>query len=134
MTADQIAAVQATWTRLPITPYAFAERCYEELFLVRPQLRPLFDGFRSDQHRKLAETLMFAVSELPPTEALRQSLAELGRRHDEYGVKGMHYDAVGIALMAALARTYGTEFSSPVRESWAAFYRLLVEGMCPEKR
>jgi hemoglobin-like flavoprotein len=131
MTAEQIALVRTTWSRLPITPDAFAERCYEELFLVRPQLRQLFVGFESEQHRKLASTIDFAVKEIPPTDAFRNTLANLGRRHDGYGVKSIHYEVVGAALMMALARTYGTEFHSGAREAWDAFYRLLVDAMCP---
>lgn len=126
--------VRTTWSRLPITPDAFAERCYEELFLVRPQLRQLFEGFETDQHRKLASTIDFAVNELPATDALRNKLANLGRRHDEYGVKSIHYEVVGTALLAALARTYGTDFHMGAREAWEAFYGLLVEGMCAEVR
>jgi hemoglobin-like flavoprotein len=50
------------------------------------------------------------------------AVRDLGRRHVHYGVTAAHYGAVGAALLWALARVLGAEFTQEVKDAWASVY------------
>jgi hemoglobin-like flavoprotein len=56
-------------------------------------------------------------------------LRELGRRHLRYGVKPVHYETVGAALLATLEKGLGKDFTPPVREAWVVCYTSIAREM-----
>ncbi|HEY4027883.1 MAG TPA: globin domain-containing protein [Candidatus Dormibacteraeota bacterium] len=92
---------------------------YEVLFARHPEARQLF--FRKTievQEQMLAETLSTAVDHLEDGPWLQSRLAELGSRHAEYGVTEEMYGWVAEALLAALARVAGDDWTPDVEAAW----------------
>ena len=131
MTPEQIRLVQRTWVRvLPVKDTA-ARLFYERLFVVDPALRALFRGDMAAQGEKLMQVMDAVVSGLGRLERFLPAVRELGRRHVDYGVTAAHYGTVGAALLWALARVLGSEFTPEVKDAWASVYADLA-GMMQE--
>lgn len=111
---------------------------YEQLFARHPEARPLF--FRRPlevQERMLAETLVAALDHLDDGAWLSEKLAELGRRHAEYGVGGEMYGWVAEALLATLETAAGDGWTAAYTAAWrdalGAITDLMMAGY-PERQ
>src|SRR6185295_10082835 len=95
MSPEQKALVKETWAKvMPIADTA-ARRFYDRLFEIDETTRPLFKATNlAEQRRKLIQAITVVVQGLDHLEALVPALADLGRRHAQYGVTEGHYDAV----------------------------------------
>lgn len=71
-----------------------------------------------------------AFNGLALLESLAPVLWQMGAWHAEYGVKKMHYAAVGAALFWAMEQGLGYYYFTPeVRWTWAASFELLSSAM-----
>lgn len=96
-------------------------RFYERLFIVNPQLQPMF-GRRSAeaQQRMLLEAIVAVVDHLEDAAWLESTLGALGEKHVDYGVEDAMYPLVGDALVATLADVSAEAWSSEVEAAWRA--------------
>ncbi len=128
MTPAQIARIRADFATIARDADGFAVRFYECLFLLDPALRPLFSADLAAQRTKLVQALAFVVASLDRFERIAGAVADLGRRHRDYGVSAAHYGVVGTALLMALdARLDG--LTADGRAAWSAAYSALAETM-----
>ena len=103
---------------------------YDRLFEIDATTRPLFEATNlAEQRRKLIQALTVVVQGLDHLEALVPILADLGRRHAQYGVTDGHYDTVGAALLWTLEQGLGSEWSLEVKAAWSGAYALLADVM-----
>lgn len=107
---------------------ALGKAFYAELFALAPALRARFDADLETQARKLADMLAIAIEALDQPSVLAPVLAELGRRHVDYGVVEDDYDLVGVALLRALRRCVD-DLDDGEEEAWGSFYGELAEAM-----
>lgn len=129
MTADQIEAVQSSWTRVAPIAETAAGLFYNRLFELDPSLKPLFKGDIETQGRKLMEIIGVAVSSLNRLDEILPVVREMGRRHATYGVEAWHYDVVGEALLWTLAKGLGDAFTQEVQSAWGTTYASLAGVM-----
>lgn len=129
MNTRQIELVQQTFEQA--APYAsqIADLFYRRLFELDPSLRLLFHGDLNEQGAKLMTVLAFAVRGLHQPNTILDAVRRLGERHIGYGVEADHYTTVGEALLWTLAESFGSEFTSEVREAWAQAYQTLAGVM-----
>ena len=129
MTPMQIDAVKASFAHLrPIADQA-GVLFYERLFVLDPELRPLFKGDIREQAHNLMTMLTTVVDGLNDLDDIMPAIEALGRRHRTYGIKDSHYTAVGQAFLETLEQGLGEAFTPDVREAWAAAYGLLAATM-----
>lgn len=129
MTPRQIDLVRTTFGSLAPRAAEVASTFYARLFQRAPSLRPLFRGDLQAQGSKLMQALVLAVGSLEELDAIRPQLAELGRRHDAYGVRAEDYATVAGALMETLEAELRAAFTSEVRAAWGAAYDALAQAM-----
>jgi len=130
MEPESIALVQESWKKVvPIAEQA-AALFYNELFTLDPDVKPLFKSDIKAQGRKLTSMLNTAVVNLSRLETILPAVQDLGRRHVGYGVKPAHYETVGTALIATLAKGLGDDFTPEVRSAWIEAYTALAGVMC----
>jgi hemoglobin-like flavoprotein len=109
---------------------ATARLFYDLLFEIDPTTRPLFKTTDlADQRRKLIQALTMVVQGLDHLEALLPTIADLGRRHAQFGVTDVHYDTVGAALLWTLERGLGSAWTPEVKVAWSCAYALLADVM-----
>jgi len=129
VTPEQVRKVQASFQKVtPIADQA-AALFYERLIETAPEVRVLFTGDMEVQGKKLMAAIATVVNCLGDIEAITPAVSDLAKRHVVYGVRPEHYKLVGAALLWALERGLGGDFTPTVRTAWAAAYSGLSEMM-----
>jgi len=129
MTPEHARIVQRTWIMVLPVKDTTAALFYERLFAIDPSLRTLFRGDMRAQGDKLMQLMDAVVNGLTRLEQFLPAVQDLGRRHVHYGVKDHHYGAVGAAMLWALGKALGSEFTPEVKAAWATVYGLLARTM-----
>jgi hemoglobin-like flavoprotein len=128
-TPQQIALVQESFELVQPMALAAASVFYDRLFSLDPGLRRLFPADLEAQKRKLMQVLAAGVRGLTRPEPLLAALRDLGRRHNDYGVRPEDYQTVGAALLWTLERGLGDAFGPDLRAAWTAVYDLMAGAM-----
>jgi len=130
LTFEHITQLQTTWRDLAREPEALTATFYAALFRIAPEVRPLFAGADlAAQQAKLAAAIGLVVKSVRNLETVVPVLTELGRRHVAYGVTDAHYDAVGQALIEAIATRLGSDFTPAAHEAWFTAYGIVAATM-----
>ncbi len=129
MTPIQQDVVQSSFAKVaPIAEQA-AVIFYDELFARDPSLRQMFPQDMTEQRRKLMSMLATAVANLKTWDKIQAAVHALGARHVTYGVTASHYDTVGAALIATLAKGLGPDFDEQTKDAWIACYAAIRSEM-----
>src|SRR5262245_48001629 len=129
MTRQEVQLVQQTFMKvLPISDLA-AQLFYKRLFEMDPSLRPMFKGDMQEQGRKLMQMIGMAVQGLSVPGEIMGLVADLGRKHLEYGVIDAHYDTVRAALLETVGQGLGADFTPEARTAWGEAYDFLARVM-----
>src|SRR6266446_3036193 len=126
MTTGQIRLVGDSVDTLREYAEPFALLFYGKLFELDPGSRLLFHNDLALQSRKLMDMVTSVVESLNDFEPMRARLAELGRKHAEYGVRPGQYETVTTAFLWSLGQALGADFDVPTREAW----RLAINAIC----
>lgn len=129
MTPNEIQLVQASFAKVAPVAEKAAEMFYNRLFELDPSLRPLFKGDMTEQGKRLMAMIAVAVNGLNNIEDLVPAIQDLGRRHNDYGVKSEHYGTVGAALLDTLETALGDAFTPDVKAAWGTVYGVLSSTM-----
>jgi len=129
MSPEQKALVKESWRKVAPMADAAARLFYDRLFEIDSTTRPLFQIDLADQHRKLIQALTMVVQGLDHLETLVPTIADLGRRHAQFGVTDAHYDTVGAALLWTLEQGLGSAWTPEVKVAWSCAYALLADVM-----
>lgn len=129
MTPRQVELVQTSFLRVVPNSDRVADLFYDRLFDVTPDLRPMFPTDLSAQKEKLVKMLTTAISNLHQLYSIMPAIRELGARHVGYGVTVPHYALVGGALLWAIERELGPEFTPELRTAWTEVYTALAGAM-----
>lgn len=109
-------------------------RFYEILFERYPQAKPLFGrNAPAKQEEMLTGALVAVMDHLEDAPWLTNTLGELGRKHDGYGVTREMYDWVGASLLATLAEVAGNDWSPALEGAWTEAYGAIVSLMQPAR-
>jgi hemoglobin-like flavoprotein len=130
MTSKQIGLVKETWLGVAAISDQAAAIFYAKLFELDPELRPLFQqADMQEQGKKLMQMIGVAVANLHKLDEVAPAVADLGRRHVDYGVKDADYDTVGHALLWTLGQGLGDAFTPDVERAWGETYGTLASVM-----
>jgi hemoglobin-like flavoprotein len=129
ITSRQKLLVQQSFAKVvPIADTA-AEIFYAKLFEYDPLLRSLFKKSMKEQGKMLMATLNVAVKSLDDINGLVVVLQKLADRHVGYGVRVDDYTPVGNALLYALKKGLGNDFTAEVRNAWIEVYKTIADVM-----
>jgi EAL domain-containing protein (putative c-di-GMP-specific phosphodiesterase class I)/hemoglobin-like flavoprotein len=129
LTARDIMLVRTSFSLIVPIQDTLASLFYDRLFVIAPELRPLFRDDLGRQKRKLMNLLTTCIGRLHDFSALAPGIRELGARHVGYGVKPQHYATIGETLLWALSRSLGAAFEPEIRSAWVKVYELLAKTM-----
>src|SRR5262245_10074631 len=82
-----------------------------------------------EQRRKFSSMMDEIVRVLDDPNLLLSEVAASGKRHVHYGVRSRDYDDVGSALVWAIGKALGPEFTDDVEAAWREAYALLAAVM-----
>jgi NAD(P)H-flavin reductase/hemoglobin-like flavoprotein len=106
-----------------------AQYFYGALFVVAPDCRDLFPAGMATQRSRLLRALVYVVQMVDRPDELVTFLGQLGRDHRKFAVLPRHYDALGIALLAALKRFLKEKWTPEVQSAWTRAYALIAKTM-----
>jgi hemoglobin-like flavoprotein len=102
---------------------------YRQLFIEYPHMRQFFPPDMTGQSdRLLAAILALATGVNQPT-ALLATLEQLGRDHRKFGIRPVHFAAVGKTLLDTLARFAGTAWTPEIETAWLDRYQAAADVM-----
>ena len=102
---------------------------YATLFTRAPETRDLFPVNMEVQRSRLLRALVHVVQMVDQPDDLVPFLQQLGRDHRKFGVIARHYDAVGGALIGAIAHHSGAAWTPEVEKAWTDAYGIVAEAM-----
>ena len=129
MNAEQIKLVQGSFEKVVPIADAAATLFYGRLFDLDPALESLFKGDMVEQGRKLMQMIGVAVKSLDRLEQVLPAVRGLGARHAGYGVREKDYVTVGRALIWALKKGLGDDFTPETEAAWVEVYVTLAGVM-----
>jgi NAD(P)H-flavin reductase/hemoglobin-like flavoprotein len=120
-----VKAIRTSWADVEQHAEEMARFFYATLFRVVPETRDLFPVTMEVQRSRLMRALVHVVQMVDRPDELTPFLEQLGRDHRKFGVLTEHYDAVGTALLAAVAHCAGDAWTPQVQGAWTeAFARV----------
>ncbi len=102
---------------------------YATLFSRAPETRDLFPVNMEVQRSRLLRALVHVVQMVDQPDDLVPFLQQLGRDHRKFGVLTQHYDAVGDALISAIATYSGKRWTPEVERAWVNAYATVANAM-----
>ena len=129
MDARKIQLVQQSFEKVAAMGVPAAEVFYAELFAIDPSLRSMFSEDMREQHKKLLSALALVIRSLDNAEKIIPPVQRLAIKHVDYGVLPEHYTFVGNALLRALKKALGADFTPELRDAWVEAFRLLAKTM-----
>ena len=129
MNAEQVRLVQESFEKVVPIADAAAALFYGRLFDLDPALESLFKGDMVEQGRKLMQMIGVAVKSLDRLEQVLPAVRGLGARHAGYGVREKDYVTVGRALVWALNKGLGDDFTPETEAAWVEVYVTLAGVM-----
>lgn len=141
MTPAQLRVLKQTYRR--IQPYSdqFGLVFYERLFATAPDLKTMFGTDIKTQQAKFMKVIkefvelnMRSAISLPVTAnntegAIIPGAYWAGKLHMAYGVRLEDYDKMKSALLWALEKVLGNEYTPEVRDTWSQAYDLIAGSM-----
>ena len=129
MTPKQIKLLQSSFEAVKPQADDLVTDFYAILFQTAPDVRRMFPQDISAQKQKLIAVLATAVAGLTKLDTLVPVLRDLGAKHAGYGVQEHHYPVVGNALLAALSKAAGVNWSAEIEEAWGTLYGVVSTTM-----
>ena len=129
LTKDEIKLIQSSWIDLTNKSKIVGEKFYDRLFKRSPELKELFKGDLKEQAGALMRMVKTVVEGLNNPQIIIPALQELGRRHNEYGVKFEHYKGFGDCLIDCIEEELNRTFDTQTRKAWEKLYGMLAEVM-----
>ena len=130
--------LETTFASLAPQADKLVKRFYEELFKHHPEVRPMFkNASMAGQRRKLVTMLSTVVKSLRKPDELAATLAELGKKHQKFGVKPAHYPVVTETLLDVMEEMAGDLWTNKVKKAWTNALDFISSAMIsasPERR
>jgi len=119
ITQIQIRLVRRSFGLASTRKSEVAQLFFDRLFELDPELRPLFDYIDTEiQGERMLRMLALVVNTLDDRETFEPEMKAMGQRHIGYGVKKEHYQTFSGALLWALEKSLGHDFTPAMREAW----------------
>ena len=126
----EIALIKKSWSLLEkIDPIVIGDMFYSKLFFENPELRKMFPQDMEGQYKKLVDMLDTIVARVENLDELKGDIVAMAKRHIDYGVKPVHYNMVGKALLYTLQKVIGNEWTDEIRSAWINCYSILSGTM-----
>ncbi len=122
--------IQSSYSIVKAQADEFTESFYQILFDKYPSVRPLFSNTdMKKQKKKLIESLDLVLVNVHNPQAFRSILIDLGQRHVKYGAVLTDYPLVGDALLQALEKHLGQDWTPDLKHAWSLAYQNIANTM-----
>jgi hemoglobin-like flavoprotein len=129
MTPEQLDLVRSSYAKVGADAPTMAMDFYRLLFALDPSAQALFTDGPEVMSVKFAAELEAIVNAMASFDTFATRVRDLAARHVGYGVQTRHYQAVGEALLGALAARLGPDWDDALELAWRHAYNLVAEVM-----
>jgi len=141
MTPAQLRLLKQSFSKIQPNSDQFGLSFYERLFAISPELKSMFGTDIKIQQAKFMKVIkefvelnMRSSISLPVTAKASESAIIpgafwSGKLHMAYGVRLEDYDAMKSALLWAMEKTLGDDYTAEVAEAWSQAYDLIAGSM-----
>jgi NAD(P)H-flavin reductase/hemoglobin-like flavoprotein len=102
---------------------------FATLFVLNPELRPMFPLTLGESRKRVFQALTRAVWSFDQPEPLTRWLGELGRDHRKFGVTEQHYRLFCDALLATVQAFCAGSWSDQVQAAWERALAAITAAM-----
>jgi hemoglobin-like flavoprotein len=127
MTNKQITLIRSSWEKAGEQPLTTGILFYDRLFALAPETRYVFRTPVSDQTAKLMAVTGSIINKLEQRDEIIYDITGMAQEYAGYGLKAMHYRAVGNSLLWALEKRLDNSWSNELKEAWSVFYKFISE-------
>ncbi len=110
-------------------PISLAERIYERLFEIAPQVRSMFSPNMDMQTNKLLAMLTTLVNFAGDPSKFNEHLERLRYSHADYGVEAAHYDVLKEVMFHVITEAMGDALTEADVAVWTKFYDTIANHM-----
>eukprot|EP01083_Nonionella_stella_P075494 205269_1 len=82
-----------------------------------------------EQNKKMVEFFDLVVANADNLEPVMQVIKDLGAKHNDFNVRGYHYNIVGPSILHGLKRSMGDAWNDEIEKEWVAVYGFLSTTM-----
>lgn len=129
LTEDEIEILRESLHQLQEHRQLAASVFYENLFVLDPSLRPMFDEDLTEQSNKALFAFGAVVAQIHDIEACRDMTKDLALRHLKYGVTPDHYALVGQAVLMTVSTVMGPAMTRDIEKAWQHAYDQVASAM-----
>ena len=129
MPPEQLALIQEGLIAILPDYAALSARFYHRLAAHQRALSRLVGAAVANQEGQFGDMLGVLLISLVQRDTAPAQLRALGQHHRQYGVGGTDYEAVGRALLEALAETLGPAWTQEQHAAWTAAYGQMAAAM-----
>jgi hemoglobin-like flavoprotein len=136
MVSNNIELVRNSWAKVSsMDVQTVGALFYNRLFEIAPEVKPMFSRTPiPEQSKKLLIMLSYIIAKLDRLQDIMDEVEKLAQRHAGYGVKDVHYSAVGEALLWTLEKGLGEHWNDELKTAWMEVYATLVGAMIAGQR
>jgi nitric oxide dioxygenase len=127
MTNKQINLIRYSWQKAGEQPLTTGILFYDRLFSLAPEARYIFRSPVSEQTSKLMSATGCIINKLDKADDIMYEITGIAQEYAAYGLKAMHYRAVGNSLLWALEKRLNHLWNDELKEAWSGFYKFLTE-------
>lgn len=127
MTHKQINLIRSSWEKAGEQPLTTGILFYDRLFSLAPETRYVFRSPVSEQTSRLMSVTGCIINNLEQTDEVLYDITGMAQEYASYGLKAMHYRAVGNSLLWALEKRLDNLWDNELKEAWTEFYKLITD-------
>ncbi|MDX2022826.1 MAG: methyl-accepting chemotaxis protein [Deltaproteobacteria bacterium] len=126
----QIEILESSFGLLAPRGSELVARFYERLFEQYPEVKPMFRHVdMAKQEKALLGALALVIKSLRSPDVLIPTLKQLGKKHEGYGTKPEHYDAVRLTLIEVMKEMAGRAFTPKIARAWDEALQTIADVM-----
>jgi NAD(P)H-flavin reductase/hemoglobin-like flavoprotein len=126
---DTVALIRSSFAVVAPRADEVARHFFATLFGSIPETRDLFPVNMEVQRSRMFRALVHVVQMVDRPAELVPFLEQLGRDHRKFGVRAEHFDAVGVALLSAVATFAGPAWTPEVEKAWTGAFATVAGAM-----
>ncbi|WP_414710852.1 globin domain-containing protein [Pseudonocardia sp.] len=126
---EMVSIIRSSFAEVEDDAEELAKHFYSLLFHLAPETRELFPANMVVQRSRLLRALVHVVQMVDHPDELGPFLSQLGRDHRKFGVVTKHYNAVGGALLGAIAHFLGPGWTPRVQTAWTEAFNVVSHAM-----
>ncbi len=96
-----------------------AKTMYVLLFDLHPEMKTIFEGAPSNQHKLLAETISAYAVNINNLDILKPALEKICKKHEEHGVQPHHYEIIEDVMLKSFKIVLGKDATDELIKAWS---------------